>query len=141
MNRLAVLLLSIVCFAPMGHACEQAIAQTRMVQCYCTGQNVNATVCQGTLDNDYCTSYVDPQYCGSSGSLDCYVGGAEDGCIDRVSSSPIAIATIIRRIDSLSVPDHVASTCGAAGLPSIDDWFASRGQGKVSAVYSVKVGG
>ena len=99
-------------------ACEQAIAETRSVLCHCTGLNVNATVCQGSLDDDFCTSFVDPTYCGSNGIIDCYVGGAEDGCIDRPTGRASGrLARLIHQMDSIELDGlQDKHSCAAAGL-------------------------
>jgi len=51
MGRLIELAVLILASAASRHACSQAYAETRSVRCRCTGQNVNATVCAGTLDH------------------------------------------------------------------------------------------
>ena len=127
MRRLIELAVLILALGASCHACSQAYAETRSVPCRCTGQNVNATVCAGTIDHAWCTEYVDPQYCGSNGGLDCYVGGAEDGCIEGPSGKPEALSRVIESRDHIFIASfRDSSSCAAANLPSIDEWFAAR---------------
>lgn len=126
MDKLLGSTLLILRLALQSHACSRAYAEVRSVLCSCTGQNVNATVCTGTLDYAWCTEYVDPTYCGSTGGHDCYVGGAEDGCIDRPFAAPRALSKLIESIDHSIASAEERPRCATANLPSIDEWFAAR---------------
>ena len=67
--RLLVVIDDLWMLAPF--ACSKANAEEHSVLCHCTVNYVPATVCVGTLDNDWCIELVNPTYCGSNGNLDC----------------------------------------------------------------------